>query len=1132
MATRHERVVLELDDRFSSRVAKAAAATALLNKELNSLSGSAVRSSGIATATRDMDNLGTSSRRVEADINKLSGRLALFGALAGALGPGLVPITTVAIPALAGLAAQLGVVAGAAGVTLLSFQGVGDAFEAVGEAQIEPTTANLEKARAAMERLAPSAQAFVMQLQEMRPAFAAVRDAGAEELFPALSASFVELESVLPRVESLFASFGSAAGEVSRMVSGSLASGEWNEFIDFMSAEAEPTLTAVGSTVGSLAMGMAELVMAMDPLSDGFTGWLQDAAQGFEDWAAGVDQTEGFRELVSYIQQTGPQVADTMGAVANAILQIGQAAAPLGGPVLQAIEGIANALAMLADSEIGTPLLAAVAAMSALRLATTTWAAVSATSFGAILTGQAAVGAGYTTLAARAATFGASLAALGPAAAAATLALGSINDALDMQDSMARSSEATDSYSNSVAELASNLQTSNVGKFAQDLGIDVQLLAQDLFENGKQGEYAAEVFAKLGDASSGADAFISQFASNSLPILHTEADKSWEALDDLNDIFGKIETSTTPSFMGEVANAALRIAASSTGLSDILQDQASAFDDAVSAARRYQDALGGLSGFLNQKEALLAYERALTQLTRSMKNGFTRQDQENLYNYGRTIEQVATSIEGAGKRSDFLQGPIKALRAMSEEAGPRARGEIDDLIQRLVRLDRTNAQPKVDADEKPAKKKIDAITGLLRVLNGKSATPKVSVNDQPAMAAITRIASGLRGIPDETVNVRINRLGDSGIGPARVNDGAGADGATVHGPRSPYGDKMLYAVAPGEEIISNRFGQADRNRALLKAINDGRYGADGRTVGIGTAVSQDIGTAASLDINPFASSLHDLTQIAAQEYDSRALQLDRTDKQFAKILEDRAERARKEADADKSRLKAMIETQRAFEEQVSGLFKSDVFQKGETQWVATFPDGSVMELGTDVDSISGETGAYLAQAGATITQQSGFDPLGGLQGDIANIEEAMRLYQELRARGFDGPAFRELAASADVATLQQMAAMTNAELQQTERLFEQRDQLAGNLGQQVGQDFNPELKELRREFQTSNQIARRMEQKADRANQRLDNINTRLTSMERTLPANTGAAVGAAVNGAAANGAAGRGGSAGGRGGR
>jgi hypothetical protein len=35
----------------------------------------------------------------------------------------------------------------------------------------------------------------------------------------------------------------------------------------------------------------------------------------------------------------------------------------------------------------------------------------------------------------------------------------------------------------------------------------------------------------------------------------------------------------------------------------------------------------------------------------------------------------------------------------------------------------------------------------------------------------------------------------------------------VPGPRTPYGDKVLAHLAPGEEVISNRHGQADRFRS-------------------------------------------------------------------------------------------------------------------------------------------------------------------------------------------------------------------------------------------------------------------------------------------------------------------------------
>jgi hypothetical protein len=59
--------------------------------------------------------------------------------------------------------------------------------------------------------------------------------------------------------------------------------------------------------------------------------------------------------------------------------------------------------------------------------------------------------------------------------------------------------------------------------------------------------------------------------------------------------------------------------------------------------------------------------------------------------------------------------------------------------------------------------------------------------------------------------------------------GGNADGGTIPGPRSPYGDKMLYMLAPGEEVISNRHGQADRFRADRAAGRIPGYAGGGTT---------------------------------------------------------------------------------------------------------------------------------------------------------------------------------------------------------------------------------------------------------------------------------------------------------------
>jgi len=60
------------------------------------------------------------------------------------LGPALVPIGAAFVPALSGLTNQLALSAGAAGVAVLAFQGIGDALKATNDYAIEPTDANLQ----------------------------------------------------------------------------------------------------------------------------------------------------------------------------------------------------------------------------------------------------------------------------------------------------------------------------------------------------------------------------------------------------------------------------------------------------------------------------------------------------------------------------------------------------------------------------------------------------------------------------------------------------------------------------------------------------------------------------------------------------------------------------------------------------------------------------------------------------------------------------------------------------------------------------------------------------------------------------------------------------------------------------
>lgn len=390
MATRRERVVLELEDNFTSGMARAAASAALLNRELDSLSKDSVRTQRSFTDTgRSAATFGRNLDKPGAQIDRLSGRLRVLTDVATILTPALSPIGGVIVPAISGLASQLGFAAVAGGTAILAFQGIGDTLKALDKAALDPTRENIEAANLAMAKLSPSAQKFATEVRALLPQLRQLRDVAAEGLFPGVIEGLDSLEAALPRVERIVSSVSTELGNIAADTGASLASDRWAPFLDFIAQEAPEALADMADAAGSVAHSMANMWMAFDPLNDDFSNWLVDATASLDEWSAGLSQTEGFQEFVSYVRETGPQVADTFAAIGDAVVQLVQATAPLGGPVLAGIEAFAKAFAAIADSDLGTPLFTAAAALALFNrtMAVTTASRSGLAGFGARLNG-------------------------------------------------------------------------------------------------------------------------------------------------------------------------------------------------------------------------------------------------------------------------------------------------------------------------------------------------------------------------------------------------------------------------------------------------------------------------------------------------------------------------------------------------------------------------------------------------------------------------------------------------------------------------------------------------------------------------------------------------------------------------
>lgn len=283
-----------------------------------------------------------------------------------AVGPAVVPIGAAAVPAISGLTNQLAFAAAGAGVTALALSGVGDALKATNNYAIEPTDANLRKMRKSLNELGTAGQSFVMYLQHIRPELQQLQNVAQAGLLPGAEAGIRDLMRLMPQAEQIVGAVATAIGDLIAEAGSNLSDQRWQEFFNFLETEARPTLIDMGRTLGNFAEGFANLWMAFDPLSDRFSAGFLQMSRDFAQWTDGLAETEGFQEFLDYIERNGPKVWDTLGSVANALLQIVEAAAPVGEASLPIIKALADVIGTIADSDLGPAIIGIVSLTSAL----------------------------------------------------------------------------------------------------------------------------------------------------------------------------------------------------------------------------------------------------------------------------------------------------------------------------------------------------------------------------------------------------------------------------------------------------------------------------------------------------------------------------------------------------------------------------------------------------------------------------------------------------------------------------------------------------------------------------------------------------------------------------------------------
>jgi protein-disulfide isomerase-like protein with CxxC motif len=298
------------------------------------------------------------------NVDKTNDRTAWLAQSALALGPAFVPIGAAAVPALAGLAMQMGLAAGAAGVAALAFNGVGDGLKALNAYQLEPTAANLAKVAQEYEKLGPAGIAFVEQLDSLGAELSTVRDVARQEMFPGVLRGIDDVMSRMPQIRSVVGELASGMGQLTEEAGAGLAFGGMQRFFDYIERVGRPLLIDLGRTWGNLIEGMANMMVAFDPLTQQFSSGFLGMSRDFSEWSRNLDSNESFQEFLDYAQSAIPKVTDFIGSLVDAFVSLVKGLAPIGDVMLPVLARLLDVFGAFMETPLGTAFFALAAATS------------------------------------------------------------------------------------------------------------------------------------------------------------------------------------------------------------------------------------------------------------------------------------------------------------------------------------------------------------------------------------------------------------------------------------------------------------------------------------------------------------------------------------------------------------------------------------------------------------------------------------------------------------------------------------------------------------------------------------------------------------------------------------------------
>ncbi|WP_294978360.1 hypothetical protein [uncultured Microbacterium sp.] len=609
---------------------------------------------------------------------------------------------------------------------------------------------------------------------------------------------------------------------------------ETNAAMPMLNTQTAQFSSLLGEAGAAAYSGTINSLRVLNPLFLTAAVYVRSLMLGFQQWTEG----SGIEKFGGYALSMLPKVTEALGALASSIMHILEALAPLGTIGLAVLTGVAETIEAIP-----------VDVLSQL-IVTLTWGAIGFKAWGfvapmlsAIAVQMGAVGAATTIATGPIGWIVAGLSAL--AGIFAVVMANNSGATRAMQDYTA----AVDADTGAIGE---NVRAKAAQKLIDDGVIDaakrLKLSTQDVLE-ATLGNAAAQK--RLNDAmatgENGSEKQRAQLQKTGLDLvdytlavttltqgIDTNSAAIKGQVDQYNDLHGMLSQVTGASQAQQRADEAV---AASLGISvgalqaarNGQEDMKASTEKATAQMYLQNDAAGLLRASLDLLNGkTISAEQAQNRFDSSLANMGAHIDKT-----GKDVNRATTSLEGMSAAAVANRGELISSVQAAQDAAQAYRdngASSDEARQKLIDMKTAIIEHAVELGED--RDQVQAFIDKLFQIPAEVPKTKVEVDADEAKAEIQGLKQLLDGI-NRNISIAVQLHGADNIATtggykvAFANGGtarglANGGGGTVTGPGTAGSDSAgTYRLAHGEEVVGNVFGQADRNRTLLKQINAG-----------------------------------------------------------------------------------------------------------------------------------------------------------------------------------------------------------------------------------------------------------------------------------------------------------------------